>query len=176
MEFSALSTSIPANFDGLTDVFAMLNRTQMGSPGERGSASKAAVDERFHLLVVDDDTVHRMIICRVAAKIGYVPAEAASFEDAARLLRERTYDCISLDLSLGRRGGVDVLRLLAELNCKTPVIIISGTDAEMRAEAMEIAEQLAINTYEPLPKPVNLAELRRSLTTIKLRTTAGLPA
>ncbi len=157
----------------------MPHRPQLGGSDTIGSADApdaAAVEETLHLLVIDDDTVHRMIICRVAARIGYVPAEATCYEDAAKLLRERTYDCISLDLSLGRRGGVDVLRLLAELDCRTPIIIISGTDPEMRAEAMNIAEQLALNVYEPLPKPVNLADLRNSLTKIRLRTPAGLQA
>jgi two-component system, chemotaxis family, chemotaxis protein CheY len=155
----------------------MLNRTQTGETGERGGgAALVPSDDALHLLVIDDDTVHRMIICRVAAKIGYTPVEATSYDDAHRLLHERPFDCISIDLSLGRRGGVDVLRLLAELGCKAPIIIISGTDAAIRAEAMEIAGRLALNAYEPLAKPVNLAELRRSLTNIKLRTTAGLTA
>ena len=155
----------------------MLNRTQMDQSGERGTAATPDVpDELPHLLVIDDDTVHRMIICRVGAKVGYVPVEATSYEDAAKFLRERTFDCISLDLSLGRRGGVDVLRLVEELKCKTPIIIISGTDPGIRAEAMDIATRLALNVYEPLSKPVNLADLRQSLINIKLRTTAGLKA
>jgi CheY-like chemotaxis protein len=156
----------------------MLDRAQMGQFEAKGLADTAepGADEMPRLLVIDDDTVHRMIICRVAAKVGYVAVEAASYEDAAMLLRERTYDCISLDLSLGRRGGVDVLRLAAELECKTPIIIVSGSDPGVRAEAMEIAARLALNTYEPLPKPLNLGDLRQSLLHIKLRTTAGLKA
>jgi two-component system chemotaxis response regulator CheY len=155
----------------------MLEHPQTGPSDTSGRAEARATSEEMpHLLVIDDDTVHRMIICRVAAKIGYVPVEATSYEDAARLLRERTYDCISLDLSLGRRGGVDVLQLLAKLDCKTPIIIISGTDPGIRAEAMDIATRLALNVYEPLSKPVNLADLRQSLINIRLRTTAGLKA
>jgi CheY-like chemotaxis protein len=156
----------------------MLNRTQMTPSGESGrnDLSGAPSEDGLQLLVIDDDTVHRMIICRMAAKIGYLPVEAPSYEEAEKLLRARAYDCISLDLSLGRRGGVDVLHLLAELDCKTPIIIISGTDADIRAEAMDVASRLALNAYEPLAKPVNLADLKRSLTSIKLRTTAGLHA
>ena len=30
------------------------------------------------LLVIEDDTLHRMMICRVAARAGYAPAGAAS--------------------------------------------------------------------------------------------------
>ena len=40
------------------------------------------------LLVIDDDHLHRMIICRVAAKAGYLPAGAASYDEAAKLVQE----------------------------------------------------------------------------------------
>jgi two-component system, chemotaxis family, chemotaxis protein CheY len=156
----------------------MLHRPPMSQSDAKALADTATTgeDDMPRLLVIDDDTVHRMIICRVAAKIGYVPVEATSYDDAARLLRERAYDCISLDLSLGRRGGVDVLRLIAELDCKTPIIIVSGSDPNVRAEAMDVAVRLALNAYEPLPKPLNLGDLKQSLVNIKLRTTAGLQA
>lgn len=152
----------------------MLNRTPLGLSDDKGpvAAPDPGPDDMPRLLVIDDDTVHRMIICRVAAKVGYVAVEAASYDDAARLLRECAYDCISL----GRRGGVDVLRLAAELECKTPIIIVSGTDPSIRAEAMDIASRLALNAYEPLPKPLNLGDLKQSLVNIKLRTIVGLKA
>jgi two-component system, chemotaxis family, chemotaxis protein CheY len=128
------------------------------------------------ILVVDDDVVHRMVICRVAAKVGYVPIEASSYEEAEPLLSSRAFDCISLDLSLGKRGGIDVLNLIAEHAKQSPVIIISGSDLDLRAEATSIARRLGLNSYDPLPKPVNLAELKQRLTNIKLRTDAGLKA
>ena len=133
-------------------------------------------DDTPHILVVDDDEVHRIIICRVAAKVGYVAIEANSYEAAELLLRERTFACVSLDLSLGRRGGIDVLRLIADCARQTPVIIVSGSDIDLRTEATDIALHLGLNSYDPLPKPLNLADLKQRLTQIKLRTDAGLRA
>jgi CheY-like chemotaxis protein len=43
-------------------------------------------------------------------------------------LRERTFDCITLDLSLGEQSGIEILKLLAELRCRTPIIIVSGSE------------------------------------------------
>ncbi|MDQ2083435.1 response regulator [Xanthobacteraceae bacterium Astr-EGSB] len=129
------------------------------------------------ILVVDDDTVHRMVICRIAAKVGYEPVEAASYDDAERLLLAGgTFACISLDLALGRRGGIDVMRLIADYAKRTPVIIISGGDAGCRADADALSRRLGLNSYESLPKPVNLADLKQRLGQIKLRTEAGLNA
>jgi two-component system, chemotaxis family, chemotaxis protein CheY len=131
-------------------------------------------DSAPRLLVIDDDIVHRMVICRAAAKVGYMTIEASSCDEAERLLRQCVYDCISLDLSLGRRGGVEVLHFIASLGCKTPIVIISGTDAGIRGEAMDIARRLTLKAYEPLSKPVDLDQLRRTFALIKLRTDAGL--
>src|SRR5579883_2588607 len=66
------------------------------------------------LLVIDDDYLHRKIICRVGAKAGYAPAGAATYEEAARLALETPFDCISLDLSLGRHAGLDMLQYLRD--------------------------------------------------------------
>jgi DNA-binding response OmpR family regulator len=128
------------------------------------------------ILVVDDDTVHRMVICRIAAKVGYEPVEAASYEDAERELRAGAFACISLDLALGRRGGIDVMHLIADCAKRTPVIIISGGDSGCRTDADALSRRLGLNSYESLPKPVNLADLKQRLAQIKLRTEAGLNA
>lgn len=142
----------------------------------REAPSPAFEDDTARILVVDDDVVHRMVICRVATKAGYAAIEAGSYEEAEPLLRGRAFACISLDLSLGKRGGIDVLQLIAECAPRTPVIIISGSDVGIRAEAVDFARRLGLDSCDPLPKPVNLAELRQRLAQIKLRTDAGLRA
>ena len=53
---------------------------------------------------------------------------AASYDEAAKLLRENQFDCITLDLSLGERAGVEVLHLLSVINSQAPIIIISGAE------------------------------------------------
>jgi two-component system, chemotaxis family, chemotaxis protein CheY len=144
------------------------------TPQAQEAPSPAPADDTARILVVDDDVVHRMVICRVAAKAGYVAVEAGSYEEAEPLLRDRVFACISLDLSLGRRGGIDVLQLIAKYGPKTPVIIISGSDVGIRAEAVDFARRLGLDKCEPLPKPVNLGELKQKLTQMKLLADAGL--
>jgi CheY-like chemotaxis protein len=78
------------------------------------------------LLVIDDDIVLRGIIRKVGERAGYSIAEAASYDEAAKLLQKERFDCITLDLSLGRNYGLEVIHLLVEMSCTTPVIVISG--------------------------------------------------
>jgi two-component system chemotaxis response regulator CheY len=119
------------------------------------------------LLVIDDDNLHRMIICRAAAKAGYLPAGAATYEEAVKLAQQTAFDCITLDLSLGEHAGVDMLRHLWVIGCKAPIIIVSGCDDQTCDESVKVAESLKLNVWESIPKPVNLATLRDSLERLK---------
>jgi len=119
------------------------------------------------LLVIDDDNLHRMIICRVAAKAGYLPAGAATYDEAAELARANTFDCITLDLSLGDHAGVELLRHLWVIGCKATIIIVSGCDDATCNESQRVAESLKFKVWESIPKPVNLGVLRDSLERLK---------
>jgi DNA-binding NtrC family response regulator len=118
------------------------------------------------LLVIDDSNIHRMILCRVGEKVGFETVGAASFAEAAKLLRESNFDCITLDLSLGDRAGVEVLHLLSVLKYEAPIIIISGSESVVCDETVRIGKSLDLNLYAPMPKPVDLAALRESLVRI----------
>jgi two-component system, chemotaxis family, chemotaxis protein CheY len=115
------------------------------------------------LLVIDDDNLHRMIICRVAAKAGYLPAEAATYDEAVRLVRDGGYDCITLDLSLGDHAGIEMLRHIWVIGCKAPIVIISGCDDATCSETEKVAASLKLNVWQSIPKPLDMAVLRESL-------------
>lgn len=148
-----------AVFIGMIDGVRMLEQSQLRQPDDASSARADAV----RLLVIDDDNLHRTIICRAAAKAGYLPTAAASFDEAAQLIRDTAFDCITLDLSLGEHAGVEMLRLLWVVGRETPIIIISGCDNATCGETERVADSLKLNLWESIPKPVNLAGLRDSL-------------
>ena len=118
------------------------------------------------LLVIDDANIHRTILCRIGEKVGFITAGAASYDEAARLLREWQFDCVTVDLSLGDRAGVEILHLLSELKYLSPIIIISGAEDTVREESLRIGRSLNLNLCAPVPKPVDLAALRESLVRI----------
>ncbi len=116
------------------------------------------------LLVVDDDTLHRMIICRAAANSGFIPVGAASHREATKLSKEGVFDCITLDIALGDRGGaVELLRHLGKVDCKAPIIVVSACDDETVREILRLARSLKLCVAEPVPKPVDLTILRSIL-------------
>jgi DNA-binding response OmpR family regulator len=137
---------------------------------ERKSESVKDAARAPRLLVIDDDTLHRMIICRAAAKCGYVPVGAASHHEAAKLSREGMFDCITLDIALGDRGGaVTLLRHFAAVASRAPIIVVSACDDETLREILRLARSLKLNVVEPVPKPVDLTILRSMLDGFRLQ-------
>ena len=135
---------------------------------------------RNELLVIEDTNLHLSIVSKIASQAGFATTGANSVGEAARLLRERSFDCITLDLSLGEESGVEILKLLAEMKCRTPIIVVSGSGDEAREETLKIGNFLDLNLCPPIPKPINLAVLRTALMQIandtkrqKLATPAG---
>ena len=141
----------------------MLEQARVVEANDACAVAAEAAARTPRLLVIDDDHLHCMIICRIAAKAGFAALAAASYEEAAKLTQEATFDCITLDLSLGAHAGVEMLRHLWVLRCKAPIIIITGCDDAVCRETLRVGKSLNLNVWEPVPKPVDLAMLRCSL-------------
>ena len=126
------------------------------------SSTGAIIPRKLTLLVIDDDSVHRMVIGKVGEKAGYVLTTASSVEDAKEKLEKQKFDCISLDLSLGSENGAQVLGTIAHCNKDALLIVISGATAKVREETLRLANLLGIKVMEA-PKPVDLIALRAKL-------------
>ena len=120
------------------------------------------------LLVIEDALIHRTIIAKIGDKVGFVTRSASSVEAAEALLRTQEFDAITLDLALGEHVGLEVLRLLAELKSRAPIIIISVSDDAVLEETCRIGRSLELNIWKPLRKPIDLRMLREMLEQIKL--------
>jgi two-component system, chemotaxis family, chemotaxis protein CheY len=136
---------------------------EQASPLDKGHESSAAAGvapaAKPRLLVIDDEKLHRMIICRAGAKAGYAPAGAATYEEAVKLVQEAAFDCITLDLSLGPHAGVELLYHLRGIGWTAPIIVISGCDSVTCAETVKLAKSLNLNVWQTIPKPVDLSVL-----------------
>jgi CheY-like chemotaxis protein len=133
-----------------------------------GNAASPADLPHHSLLVVEDALIHRTIIAQIGDKVGFVTRSASSVAAAEALLRNQAFDAITLDLSLGEHVGTEVLRLLADLGARTPIIIISGSDDSVLEETCRIGRALGLDIWKPLRKPIDLTRLRELLEQIKL--------
>jgi EAL domain-containing protein (putative c-di-GMP-specific phosphodiesterase class I)/CheY-like chemotaxis protein len=115
------------------------------------------------LLVIDDDLVQRSIICKIGAQVGYVATGVATFSDALQYLADGSYDCITLDLSLGEHHGIEVLKAVAEGTMRVPIVVISGCEERIQTLAVRVGQSLDLDMRGPIAKPLNLAVLRQTL-------------
>lgn len=81
----------------------------------------------IHVLIVDDHAVVRAGIRQILEQSPSlrVTAEAASGADALRLLDERAFDLVILDIGLPDISGVELLRRIKEEKPAIPVLVLS---------------------------------------------------
>jgi signal transduction histidine kinase/DNA-binding response OmpR family regulator len=80
------------------------------------------------ILVVDDESVVRSIVCRVLKKHGYTVSEAADGAQALELARraERPFACAIIDMIMPGMGGVALAAALKALMPGLKVLHVSG--------------------------------------------------
>ncbi len=129
-----------------------------------------AVGVRSSLLVVDDDSRVRTVVCWQLEAEGYVLYEAADGNAAWQAIAERRPDLVVLDLSLPGMSGLDLLRRLRDAGDRTPVVVLSGRSGE---GDRILALDLGADDY--LVKPFSPGELAARVRSV-LRRTSGQPA
>jgi len=79
------------------------------------------------ILIVDDHEVLRYGVKRVFDKEPRTATfgEASTVQEALRLVREQDWDVVVLDISLGDRSGLEVLKELKQIRPHLPVLILS---------------------------------------------------
>ena len=87
------------------------------------------------ILIVDDHEVLRDGVKRIFDKQPgtIIFGEAGTVQEALRLVHEQDWDVVVLDLSLGDRSGLEVLKELKRIRPRLPVLILSMHSEEQFA-------------------------------------------
>jgi len=127
-----------------------------------GSHKPGAVcaEEKGRVLIVDDESLNREMLCRRLLREGYRSTEASSGREALDILQREAFDAILLDILMPEMSGMEVLQTLKQDTRlrHLPVIMLSAlTDVDRVARCV----QLGAEDY--LPKPINAVLLRARL-------------
>jgi DNA-binding NtrC family response regulator len=118
--------------------------------------SKSAPLTRDPILVVDDETSVREALKDWLEDAGYRAETTGDGENALRLIGEKNYSLLILDLKLPGRDGIEVLREARRLSPGLRGVIITAyPSVESAVEAMRLG------AAEYLTKPLALSELER---------------
>src|SRR5580658_3724851 len=114
------------------------------------------------ILVIDDEPDVGKIVCAAAQAIGL---RCAATTDALTFLTELTPDItlILLDLRMPGMDGVELLRQLAQQECKAGIILMSGVGSCVLETAEQLAQSLGLSIVGHLNKPFRLKELQNMM-------------
>jgi DNA-binding NarL/FixJ family response regulator len=87
------------------------------------------------ILIVDDHEVLRDGVMRIFDKQPptVIFGEASTVQEALRRVREEDWDVVVLDISLGDRSGLEILKELKQIRPRLPVLILSMHSEEQFA-------------------------------------------
>jgi len=109
-------------------------------------------DEGARLLLVDDNRVNRLLLARLLSQLGHQTELAENGRQALRMLRERRYDLLVLDIKMPEMDGFEVLsRLIEDPELRDlPVIVTSALEG-----LDNIVRCIELGAEDYLSKPVN---------------------
>ena len=110
------------------------------------------------VLVVDDDEFNLILATSMLRKKNCKVETASDGNEASKLLKEKEFDVILLDIHLPRISGVGVaeeLRKSNGINNNTPILAVTAT--LLNDDAIEKFKSAGINDW--LPKPYNEVQL-----------------
>lgn len=121
-------------------------------------AAAQAMPRRTNILVVDDESHVREIVCHRLKGVGYCCHTADSVAMACDLLEQQAFELVTSDIGMPGRSGIDLLHLIKGQYPDTAVLMLTGNaDTQMAIRAM------TDGAHGYLLKPVQREELLRQV-------------
>lgn len=120
-----------------------------------------------HLLIVDDDTRIRELLCKYLVDNGFIVSVAKSGADAREKLEEFKFDLLVVDVMMPGETGLEFTRWLKQNGNSAPVLMLTAmSDVEDRIAGLESGAD------DYLQKPFEPRELLLRIQKILIRTQA----
>lgn len=115
--------------------------------------SEALTDART-LLIVDDDQAFRLRLIRALCDRGFAAAGAGSYAEAIEAAEQDPPELALVDLKLGDRSGLDVVKALKALDEGTVIVVLTGYGSIATA-----VESVKCGATAYLTKPVDADQI-----------------
>ena len=132
-----------------------------GGPIAGGSGPSPGVDlNGKRVLVVDDNSVVRMLMSSLLAELGCEVETVVDGETALAVVRSGPMpDFVTIDWSMPGMDGLETATKLRALGYAGPVCLVTGLESELIPEAESLVDIV-------LPKPVTLDSLHQALSLV----------
>jgi two-component system, OmpR family, KDP operon response regulator KdpE len=115
-------------------------------------------DQRWNVLVVEDEAALRQSLFETLSALGFVIGEAGTGEEAQMRLRMVEYDAVLLDINMPGIGGLEACRLIHRDYPHLPIIMLT-----IRDEEDDKVEALDAGADDYVTKPFQIRELTARL-------------
>ncbi len=110
------------------------------------------------ILIVDDEQVHRYMLCAMLEEWGWSCQEADDGMTAVTAVRQGPFDAVLMDVRMTNMNGMEALREIHALNPAIPVVIMTAySSVDSAVEAIKQGAQ------DYLTKPLDFDRLREIL-------------
>lgn len=110
------------------------------------------------ILVVDDEQVHRYMLCSMLKEWGWRCIEADDGDTAVEAVRSNEYDAVLMDIRMARMGGREAFDIIHKEQPYLPVVIMTAYSSV--DDAVEIIKNGA---HDYLTKPLDFDRLKLTL-------------
>ena len=111
------------------------------------------------ILAVDDEELNRELLNRRLKKLGYAVATASGGGEAIKLLKQRSFDLVLLDLNMPEMSGIDVLRAMRDDDEMREIPVIMLT-AQSDKDSVKTCAGLGAAAYLLKPFDSNILKQR----------------
>lgn len=108
------------------------------------------------VLIIDDDPSVRLLYEEELIEEGYEGISSDGQKGVLKLIAEQRPDLILLDLNLGSRSGLDLLRAIRKESLTVPVILLTARPGFM-------LDSKSVSAYAYVPKSSDLTSLKREV-------------
>ena len=110
--------------------------------------------QSIHVLLVDDEVGYVNVLANRMTKRGLLVEKATSGAEAIQAVRRRDYDVAILDLKMEDMDGIEVLRVLKQMDQRMEVIMLTGHGSQAAAR-----DGIKYGAFDYLLKPCELEDL-----------------
>lgn len=120
--------------------------------------------KQSQILVVDDEKITRMRLCRLLSKHGYNVLDASGGREALRILQTKSVDLVVLDIFMPEMDGFRTIRMLRLMYDRSELPVVMMTSCEGR-EQVVAAFDSGCNDYigKPIDEQVAVARIKNQL-------------
>lgn len=108
----------------------------------------------FNIMVVEDDTNSRKLMCTVLEQYGYNTIPATDGVDALEMLEKKHVDLIVLDIMMPRMDGFEFTQILRQSGCNIPILMVTA-----KQSPVDKRKGFIIGTDDYMTKPIDEEEM-----------------